>query len=251
MSDASDRRAVVQIGHQLDALLVSDGVVFVLAGRGLTDECRLTGDVAELREGGDENRLGSGRNGVVVQEGVGSRAGDAHIIHEQAEIHQAQLRRALVAQRIGQRAGPIGGGERHAPDCGHPEVHGELSQERRPGDLVQFTLEDFVRTVGIDPELDGEVAFGFGESGHVLHGVAFRRSGLAAFRGFLHGLSRLIEEAPNAFRNAGDRGYGIGDQIPGDIERDFSRLLRSLRELFCLRHRLQLSDRVDFRDATQ
>ncbi len=92
--------------------------------------------------------------------------------------------------------------------------------------------------------------FGFGKSGHVLHGVAFRRSGLAAFRGFLHGLSRLIEEAPNAFRNAGDRGYGIGDQIPGDIERDFRRLLRGLRELLCLRHRLQLSDRVDFRDAT-
>ena len=75
MSDASDRRAVVQIGRQLDALLVSDGVVFVLAGRGLTDECRLTGDVAELREGGDEDRLGSGRNGVVIQEGVGSLRG--------------------------------------------------------------------------------------------------------------------------------------------------------------------------------
>jgi hypothetical protein len=52
-------------------------------------------------EGGDEDCLGSGRNGAVVQEGVGSRAGDAHIIHWQAEIHQAQLRRALVAQRFG------------------------------------------------------------------------------------------------------------------------------------------------------
>src|SRR5271165_7270701 len=128
-------------------------------------------------------------------------------------------------------AGPIGGRERRAADRGHPEVHGEFSQKRRPGDLVQLFLEDFVRTVGVDPELDGEVAFGFGESGHVLDGVAFRRSGLAASRGFLHGLSRLIEEAPNALRNAGDRGYGIGDQIPGDIERDFSRLLRGLREL--------------------
>jgi hypothetical protein len=53
----------------LDALLEGDGVVFVLAGCGLTDECRLTGDVTELREGGDEDRLGSGRNGIVVQEG--------------------------------------------------------------------------------------------------------------------------------------------------------------------------------------
>src|SRR5271165_1819856 len=86
------------------------------------------------------------------------------------------------------------------PTAAIPEVHGELSQKRRPGDLVQLFLEDFVRTVGIDPELDGEVAFGFGESGHVLHRVAFRRSGLAALRGFLYGLSRLIEEAPNAFR---------------------------------------------------
>src|SRR5271157_1979068 len=81
MGDTGDRRAVVQIGHQLDALLEGDGVVFVLAGRGLTDEFRLTWDVAELREGGDEDRLGGGRNGVVVQEGVGSRAGDAHTIH--------------------------------------------------------------------------------------------------------------------------------------------------------------------------
>jgi hypothetical protein len=54
----------------LDALLEGDGVVFVLAGRCLTDEFRLTGDVAELREGGDEDRLSGGRNGVVVQEGV-------------------------------------------------------------------------------------------------------------------------------------------------------------------------------------
>src|ERR1700751_4263966 len=48
---------------------------------GLTDEFRLTRDVAELGEGGDENRLGGGGNGVVFQEGVGSRAGAAHIIH--------------------------------------------------------------------------------------------------------------------------------------------------------------------------
>jgi hypothetical protein len=46
-------RAVVQIGHQLDALLEGEGVMFVLAGRGLLDQFRLTWDVAELREGGD------------------------------------------------------------------------------------------------------------------------------------------------------------------------------------------------------
>jgi hypothetical protein len=60
MSDASDHRAVVQICHQLDALLISDGIVFVLTGCGLSDQCRLAGEVAELREGGDESRLGSG-----------------------------------------------------------------------------------------------------------------------------------------------------------------------------------------------
>ena len=35
---AGDWRSVIQIGHQLDALLEGDGIVFVLAGRGLTDE---------------------------------------------------------------------------------------------------------------------------------------------------------------------------------------------------------------------
>ena len=83
--------------------------------------------------------------------------------------------------------------------------------------LFSSLLEAFVGTVGIDAELDREVAFAFGESGHVFHGVAFRCSALIAFRGLLYGLSRLIEEAPNAFRNARDRGYGIGDQIPRDI----------------------------------
>jgi hypothetical protein len=55
------------------------------------------------------------------------------------------------------------------PTAAIPRFTGELSQERRPADLVQFTLEHFVRTVGIDPEL--------------------------AFHDFLHSLSRLIEEA--------------------------------------------------------
>jgi hypothetical protein len=70
MGDANDRRAVVQIGHQLDALLEGDGVVFFLAGRGLPDQFRLTWDVAELRECGDEDRLGCRRNGIIVEEGV-------------------------------------------------------------------------------------------------------------------------------------------------------------------------------------
>src|SRR5208337_1694482 len=80
MRDAGDRPAVVQIGHQLGTLLEGDRVVFVLAGRGLTDEFGLAGDVAELREGCDEDRLGGRRNSVVIQEGVSGRPGDAHIV---------------------------------------------------------------------------------------------------------------------------------------------------------------------------
>ena len=86
---------------------------------------------------------------------------------------------------------------------------------------MQLFLEDFVRSIWIDPELNAEVPFDFEESSHVLHDVAFCRGGLLAFRGFLHGLSCSIEKAPDASRNAGDRGHGIGDQILGDLERGF------------------------------
>ena len=60
MGDAGNRRSIVQLGSNLDALLKGEGVVFVLAVRGLEDELALTGDVSELREGGDDKRLGSG-----------------------------------------------------------------------------------------------------------------------------------------------------------------------------------------------
>ena len=148
MGDTNHRRAVVQIGHQLNALLVGDGVVFVLAGRGLTDEFRLTRDVPELREGGDEDCLGGGRDGVVVQEGVGSSAGDTHIIRQQAEIYQAQIRGAFFAQCIGESVGPVGGRECRACPAGdgvHPKVHGEFSEERRHATLFSsFWKTSFV-----------------------------------------------------------------------------------------------------------
>ena len=53
-------RSIVELGHDLDALLKGEGVVFVLAVRGLEDKLALTGNVPELREGGDDKRLGSG-----------------------------------------------------------------------------------------------------------------------------------------------------------------------------------------------
>ena len=54
---AGDWRSVIQIGHQLDALLEGDGIVFVLAGRGLTDEIPLDRDVADLRDVGVEKQF--------------------------------------------------------------------------------------------------------------------------------------------------------------------------------------------------
>ena len=74
---------------RMRALLERDCVMFVLARRSLADEFGLTGDIAELRKSCDEDRLGGGRNGVVIQEGVSSPPGDTHIIREQVEIHQA------------------------------------------------------------------------------------------------------------------------------------------------------------------
>ena len=49
-----------RLGHDLDALLKGEAVVFVLAVRGLEDELALTGNVPELPEGGDDERLRSG-----------------------------------------------------------------------------------------------------------------------------------------------------------------------------------------------
>ncbi len=69
---AGDRRGVVQIGHDLNALLEGEGGVLVRAGRGLTDKCRLTGDVPELSESRDNERLRGGRNGVIAETGVRS-----------------------------------------------------------------------------------------------------------------------------------------------------------------------------------
>jgi hypothetical protein len=66
---------------------------------------------------------------------------------------------------------------------------------RKAGQATLFSsLEYFVRAVGINPKLDREVAFGFGESAHVLHEAAVCGVALAAFRNLLHGLSGLIEE---------------------------------------------------------
>ncbi len=82
---------------------------------------------------------------------------------------------------------------------GHTEVHGEFSQERRPRDFVQLLLEDLVLAVGIDPEIDGEVAFGFGEPGHVRDDATCSAAyGLPDLGGLLHGLTRLIEESPKS-----------------------------------------------------
>ncbi|HEY5705109.1 MAG TPA: hypothetical protein VIS96_06005 [Terrimicrobiaceae bacterium] len=60
MGDAGNRRRFVQLGHNLGALLKGEGVVFVLAVRGLEDELALTGDVPKLPEGGNDERLSSG-----------------------------------------------------------------------------------------------------------------------------------------------------------------------------------------------
>ena len=51
MGDAGNRRSIVQLGHDLGALLKGEGVVFVLAVRGLEDKLALTGNVPELRRG--------------------------------------------------------------------------------------------------------------------------------------------------------------------------------------------------------
>jgi hypothetical protein len=69
-------------------------------------------------------------------------------------------------------------------------------------------------------------------------------------RSICRGRVASLQRSREFFRNARDRGREIGGQILGDLERGFRRLCRGLRELFSLRHRLQLGDRVDFGDAT-
>jgi hypothetical protein len=85
----------------------------------------LTRDITKLAEGCDQDGLGGGRNRAVVQEGVGSGAGNPHIIHQEIAVHLAQLRRTFFAHRIGQSAGPIDGRE-----CGAPTT-----------DIARFTLK--------------------------------------------------------------------------------------------------------------
>jgi hypothetical protein len=55
----------VQIGHDLHALLERNGIVFVLAGRRLNDEIRLTRNVASAR-GRTRGVSGCWESGVIV-----------------------------------------------------------------------------------------------------------------------------------------------------------------------------------------
>ena len=66
----------------------------------------------------------------------------------------------VLVQFTAERAGP--------PTAAIPRS--TVNFPRKAGQATLFSsLEYFVRAVGINPKLDREVAFGFGESAHVLH----------------------------------------------------------------------------------
>jgi hypothetical protein len=52
MGNAGDRRGVVELGHNLGALLKGKGIVFVLAVRGLEDESGRKDDASKENDGG-------------------------------------------------------------------------------------------------------------------------------------------------------------------------------------------------------
>src|ERR1700743_2514894 len=57
MGDARNRGSVVQVSHDLSALLKGEAIVFILAVGSLEDKLALAGNVPELTQGGDGERL--------------------------------------------------------------------------------------------------------------------------------------------------------------------------------------------------
>ncbi len=129
--------------HQLGALLEEESVLFVAACRGLADILVAAGGSSELVERSDEDGLRGGRNGVVVQEGVGVGAVESHR-EEELEVDEPEIGGAVVPEHVVEVAGPVhssegdAGGSDSRTGGGHAEVDGESSRECGPGDFVEF-----------------------------------------------------------------------------------------------------------------